>query len=196
MSKSHDFAVRAVVVSRASALEGSVRVFLYTEEQGLVGAFARSAREERSQLRAHLQIGCFGRYSLVKSAYDWRVTGATETRNVHFALGGDSVLQKKAARVLSIVRTLVHGEGENEELFQALWAFLEALPSLAAEEAVVAERLAVLRILSSLGYVAEGNGIPHLKAGAYDSATLADVAPHEGAALRVIQSALAASHLA
>lgn len=195
MSKSYDITTRAVVIGRASAGEGSARIYFYTEYAGLVGAFAKSAREERSKLRPHLQSGCYGLYTLVRGERDWRVTGASDVRSVHFELAAHPKAQQGAARVFSLLRQLVHGEEENAPLFEALFAFVSSLPALSPEEAHTAERLAVLRILHALGYVPAGLSIPHVEHARYSGDVLAEVAPFERELVGTINAALLASNL-
>lgn len=195
MLKNHEVTTRAVVISRAPQGEGSVRVFLYTHHLGLVAALAKSAREERSKLRPHLQVGTFGTYTLVKGGYDWKVIGATDTTSHYFSLSGNEVAQRASSRVITLVHQLVHGEEVNEDLFDALWEFLSALPELSEEEVKIAERLAVVRVLRSLGYVPSHKHIPHLEDMRYDGEALKDVAPHKRAILSLISDALSASGL-
>ncbi len=195
MSKSYDITTRAVVVARTQAGEGSARIFLYTEHAGLVGAFAKSVREERSKLRVFLQVGSYGTYTLVRGERDWRVVGATDVRNAHFELHDRLPLQRSVARVIALVRQLVHGEDQNPELFQALFALFEALPELPLEGAQTAERLAVLRVLAALGYVPAGLSIPHVATVSYSPDVLADVVPFERELVKTINAALLASNL-
>lgn len=195
MSKSYDITTRAVVIGRASVGEGSARIYFYTEHAGLVGAFAKSAREERSKLRAHLQGGCYGVYTLVRGARDWRVTGASDVRSVHFDLAHNPKAQQGTARVFSLLRQLVHGEEANPPLFEALFAFVLSLSTLTPPEAHVAERLVVLRILHALGYVPAGLSIPHVEHAGYSLDVLAEVAPFERELVSTINAALVASNL-
>lgn len=196
MSGSHDFTTRAVVINRAASGEGSARIFLYSESRGLVGAFAKSAREERSKLRAHLQLGSYGRYTLVSGRQEWRVTGAADTKNTHFELSEKPHAQRAPGRIFSLVRSLVHGEGENPELFRALFTFLEALPTMAERDVRLGEYLAALRILASLGYVPPPSRLPPLASSEYSPSALAAAAPHERTIITAINEALLASNLA
>lgn len=142
MSGKPNLITRGVVVGRASAGEGSMRALIYTDALGLVQAMAKSGREERSKLRAHLTTGTQGTFVLIKGANGWRVTGATGCRNAHF-ITTDSVRQTSIARVLALVRQLVHGEGAHDGLFEALDEFFT----------LGDERRAVGRIMVALGYL-------------------------------------------
>lgn len=154
MSKAHDVQTRGVVISRYSSGEGSVRVNIFTEQLGLIGALAKSAREERSKLRPHLTVGTFGHFDLVQGANTWRVVGAVGTQNYYFAFKS-AEKQRAAARVLSLLRQLINGEERDEALFAVVWDFLSALSRVQDEHVVRAERLVVLQILAALGYVSK-----------------------------------------
>jgi len=195
MSQSREVTTRGVVIGRAQAGEGSVRIFLYTEEKGLVGALAKSAREERSKLRPHLQIGSYGSYTLVKGSYDWRLVGAVDTNNSYFLLSEKKEAQEASARVLSALRQLIQGEDMNTNLFQTLWNFLSVLATLSSEEIYIAERLAMVRILSSLGYVPTLRNIPHLEGDTFEVASLQELEPFKKELVKTINDALLASGL-
>lgn len=146
--------VEGIIISRRSSGEGSVRVTFYTDALGLVYALARSAREERSKLRPHLQVGTSGTFTFIKGREVWRVTGAVSAENVFFSLKS-SFSKEATARVLKIVRQFVRGEGSDPYLFSTLINFLHAMPQIESESVQDAECVAVLRVLSALGYVRE-----------------------------------------
>lgn len=195
MSSKREVTSYGVVIGRAPSGEGSARVFLYTESDGLVAALARSGREERSKLRPHLQVGSVGSYTLVFGLRDTRVIGAVETSNILSTLVDAPAAAMAAARVMSVLRQLIYGEGVNEELFQALWHFLHALPSLSEEEVRIAERLAMVRILRALGYVPQLANIPHLDETQITPETLKAVEGFERELVVAINEGLAASGL-
>lgn len=162
MSTKREITTRGVVIGRSPTGEGSIRAVIYTEALGYVAAVAKSAREERSKLRAHLTAGTVGTFTLVKGERDWRVTGACNTVHTHFVLGesakpsyaeASKAKQEAVGRILALVRSLVHGEGVDRGLYSALSDFLTTLPSTPLEEVTTAERRAALRILAALGYV-------------------------------------------
>lgn len=195
MFKNNEVTTSAVLIGRTGAGEGSVHAHLYTERLGLVRALAKSAREERSKLRPHLQVGTYGAFTLVKGAYDWRVIGASQTNIAHFACVDAVHTQFACARVLSVLRQLIHGEEPNQDLFSALWHFLFALRSFNENEIDIAERLVVVRILTSLGYVPKQYDIPYLHGHTYSASQLHDLKPFKKRLGRVINEALLASGL-
>lgn len=195
MLKNHEVTTEAIVIGRAQAGEGSVRVFLYTKSAGLVRALATSAREERSKLRSHLQVGTYGTYNLVKGAHDWRVIGASDTQNTYFFECRNANGSFACARVLSVLRTLIHGEEPNDELFEALWNFLKTYPMLSEKEVVIAEHVVMVRILYALGYVPDQTHIPSLKGSDYTPQVMNELSAQKKELVKFINEALLASGL-
>src|SRR3989338_10140885 len=108
MSGKRELTTRGIVVGRRSAGDGSVRVFLYSEALGLVSAIAKSAREERSQLRSHLQWGTYGNFMLVLGKETWRVKGVSHTANIFFELGERGPATKNPGRGFGKVWGFIH----------------------------------------------------------------------------------------
>ncbi len=190
---SQDVTVRGVVVSRRLRGEGSLRVALYTDSLGLVEAVANSAREERSKLRAHLQEGTMGTFTLVKGS-NWRLTGAVETKNIYFALEENANAKEAVARVITTVRQFVRGEGSDPYLFSVLWYFLSEA-GLFEDKMREAECLAVLRILSCLGYVSERGVVEGFLSPHYDRETLHLAHTNRAGLVKVINEGISASQL-
>jgi len=194
----HEVTTQGLVIARMSAGEGSLRVLVYTEALGLVTALAKSAREERSKLRAHLQAGTIGTFAFVKGRDFWRVIGATETENVYFALEGDAAGKEAAARTLAAVRQFVHGAVADPYLWQALSGFAHALSVHRTKLEVdprTLEYLAVFRLLASLGYVRERSTTGVFLETGYDTETLARAASARTALAHAVNEAIAASGL-
>ncbi len=185
---------RALVLGRRSAGEGSVRVTLYTEDLGLVSAVAKSAREERSKLRPHLVDGTRGTYSLVKGKEVWRLTGAVHATNSYFECA-TTEQRESSARVLSLLRQFIQGEGADADLFASVWEYLEALPTLSDVDVRVAEYVVVLRVLAALGYVARGNGVDDLLGAEYSAALLVIAKERQKDLVRMINEGIGASGL-
>jgi hypothetical protein len=194
-STNREITLRGIVVARRSSGEGSVRVSLYTDALGLVSALAKSAREERSKLRPHLQVGTLGTFTLVKGRDVWRITGALNAENSYFALAGKPEAQAASARVLSIVRQFVRGEGSDPYLFSALFDFFRALSGMGMEDMPAAECVAILRLLAALGYIGEDPRMaPFLKI-SYAPALLADAKASRKYLVQFINEGIAVSGL-
>src|SRR3989344_3317413 len=89
---------------------------LLTREFGLVRAFARSVRAERSKLRYLLQDNSRARISLVRGRELWRITGVVSLDNSYAVLRRREEKQL-VARVFLLIRRLAQGEKRNERLF-------------------------------------------------------------------------------
>lgn len=187
----HEVATRGIVVARIPAGEGSLRVLMYTEALGLVAALAKSAREERSQLRAHLQTGTLGTFMLVKGRDAWRVMGATATENLFAPLSGDAA--EAAARTLSAVRRFAHGAGADPYLWRALAGFAQAVAR--GKDAWVLEHLAVFRLFAALGYVRESAATREFFDVSYEPDTLARARAARAPLVRAVNEAISASGL-
>lgn len=195
MSVGAKHVVRGVIVGLHASGDGSLRVKIYTDALGLVSAFAKSAREERSKLRAHLQIGTLGTFSLVKGRDTWHVTGATETKNMHFEASGNAAVQEAAARVVSFVRQFVRGEGSDPYFFETLWHFFNSFPY--EDEATLkdAECVAIVRMLASLGYVEEKAAVSPFLASPYGLPLVKDARSVRPVLIQAINEGLSASGL-
>ena len=195
MSVSRECITEGVVLARANAGEGSARVVLYTKVLGLVTAVAKSAREERSQLRAHLLPGSSGTFRLVKGRDLWRIAGASGTTDAYFSLSGKARLQKTVARVVAGVRQFVHGEGADESLFNSLSRFLSSLSAMPDEYAPEAECIAVVQLLSALGYVKPDARLESVVRDSYEPEALARAREKRAVIVRAINEAIHASGL-
>lgn len=195
MSIAHKIIARGIVIGRHMVGEGSVKALIYTDALGLVWVLAQSARQERSQLRAHLQEGTRGTFSLLKGRDVWRITGATDTKNSYFDLTKNAEAQKAAARVISFVRQFVRGEGSDPYFFQTLSGFLEALPYASAGTLRDAECVAVLRMLAALGYVEGDERVSSFLTLSYDPPLLSEVGRSRPTLVKVINEGMHASGL-
>lgn len=131
------YTTKAWILSSAPSGEASKTYHLYTESFGLVHARAQGVRKLDSKLRYSLDDFSFATVSLVRGKEFWRLTGSEKAE-----LPEEGRLIR--ARVLSLVRRLVHGEERNEALFSALDALRD--PSVRELDALSA-------VLSSLGYL-------------------------------------------
>jgi len=129
--------------------EADAFFYLYTEELGLVRAFAQGIRLQGSKLKGHLDIGGLAFVSLVRGREFWRIVGAL--RMIELPLS-DRKKINLTARVLNLVKRLVHGEEKNHNLFQNLRSFFDALKLIGANDLEKAEIVILMRVLNALGY--------------------------------------------
>lgn len=185
---------RGVVLARRAAGEGSVRVLVYTEDLGLITALATSAREERSKLRPHTVVGAVGTFSFVLGKEYWRLTGAVGTSNIFYSVTSTQK-QEVVSRVYAFVRQFVRGEGVDTGVYDALHEFHAALPSCAEDDARIIEYVTVLRILASLGYVAQTDDFDDILSAPYTAALMVRAKQKNADLVRYINDGIAHSGL-
>jgi DNA repair protein RecO (recombination protein O) len=145
------------VLGSAERGEANKIFSIYTEDFGLVRASAQGVRLEKSKLRYTLDDFARGHFSLVKGKELWRLTGSERD--------GDSIASIEArrivARVLNLVRRLVHGEERNPDLFVALDLMMKKAREISSVsgDLVPFELLSLLRVLHALGYLGVVQGI-------------------------------------
>lgn len=156
----HLYTTDAIILGSANIGEAHRSIDLLTRELGRLRAFARSVREEKSKLRFSLQDLTLAKVSLVRGRDIWRIVGAEERRNIFCVFEARPAEQQMVIRLASLLRRLLRGEEENQELFALLsgtLAFLEER-TVSDEELKNLECLTVLRILYNLGYLAKDGG--------------------------------------
>ncbi len=133
------YSTRGFILGSAPSGEASKTYSIYTEDFGLLKARAQGVRLIQSKLRYNLEDYSFCALSLVRGKEFWRITGS---QSLDEGPKPDLLVR---ARVLNLVRRLVHGEERNQELF-------DALAKLAAEGAE-SEVKTLSLVLSALGYL-------------------------------------------
>ena len=130
--------------------------------------------------------------SLVKGKAGWRVAGAISKVS---PMGADSVRLAFFARIASLVLRLVHGEEENQYLFDTLQSAHDALLASILDPHSI-ELLTVARLLHALGYlphpIADSPLFMHT---AYDTEHLSEVARSDKVILSAINRTLNETHL-
>jgi recombinational DNA repair protein (RecF pathway) len=168
---------------------------MYTDSLGLVHVLAKSAREERSKLRAHLQEGTVGLFTLVRGTANWRVTGAVRTENIFFTLADRQKAKESVASVIAMVRQFVRGEGNDPYFFSAFFGFLHSVHLLPDEHVRDAEYIAVLRMLAALGYVENRNNISPFLEDHFDVNAVMSAIKFRPLIIRTINEGIVASGL-
>jgi DNA repair protein RecO len=147
------YRTEAIVVDSSNFGEANRFVYLLTEELGLIGAAAQGVRQLQSRMRLHTECYALGRFSLVRGREVWRLTNAVASIPLGSLLAERELLSV-AARITSLVRRLVPGEEPNPQLYAIVRDGLYALVSArAAAEVLAIERIAVARLLYTLGYL-------------------------------------------
>ena len=153
----------------------------------MIGAIAQGTRLEKSKLRFHIQDFSFSNVSVVRGKEVWRLTGAHEIEKSR----KPNILDIK---ILKLLKRLVHGEEKNEKLFEIVEEIYKTEKKENDYEAM--ECLAVLRILSTLGYIRNNDKIKtFLESTTFDEDLIGQIKKDKKDIVKVINSALAESQL-
>ncbi len=143
------YSTRAIVIARTPLAEASALLYMLTPDFGLVKARAQGLRRPGAKLASATTTLAECDAILVRGKEAWRLSGALLARERFGELTPSE--RRRAGRIARLILRLVHGETHDPALFAAYEGFLDALPGLSEEEAEVAECLAALHILGSLG---------------------------------------------
>jgi recombinational DNA repair protein (RecF pathway) len=143
------YITEALVCGSTNSL-GADRYFtLLTREAGMVQAYAKSVREERSKQRYALQDCSRIRVTLVRGKSGWRIAGTEPVKN-YYACAETRQARAALRNLIMLVRRLMHGESVQQRIFDD---FVYACEMLSSHDARMLERVTTLRILHALGYV-------------------------------------------
>lgn len=132
----------------------------YTKELGFISAKATGFRRHLGKLRAHIQPLSHTELSLVRGKEYWRLIGARNSEHYWPRKKYSSEVRQLMTQLLNMLKRLVHGESQNQELFVVLSSIFEYLTKdenyrvFSSEELLIVEVVAVARILYTLGYIA------------------------------------------
>jgi len=192
----HDiFVTDGIVLGKRLFGEANTSIAVLTRDFGVIRVGARSARLERSKLRYGLETLTHGTFSLVRGRYEWKLTGAQDLSRNYF---GTTLSQRRSAgRVARLLLRLIHGEEEVSELYETVSAGLAYLAGDVREEDIEqVECVLVLRILSNLGYVEEGDAVrPFIESVQFTPALVADARALRPTLIRTINESLGATGL-
>ncbi len=148
----------AVVVGSFPNNTADKTFLLFTERLGLVYATARSVREERSRQRYALQDFSYIFVTLVKGNGGWRI-GSVDTYGNFYQQAMTRSARGSVVQLTKVLRRYVHGEIPEPALYQEFVASLQYMTSITCTDTVQIglTLCASVRVLSKLGYVAQGN---------------------------------------
>ncbi len=138
-----------IIDSRAYG-EADKIVSIFTRDLGLVSAVAKGIRLEQSKLRYFAQDHANAIFSLVRGRDLWRLTSAQDPK------AACAMRTEAGARVLALLRRLLHGEESHPELYASIDSFnsfLSRCADLDDERKKTLESLVVFRIMDDLGYI-------------------------------------------
>lgn len=146
----HKYETRGIVLSRTHSGEANAHLTLITPGLGLVCARAQGVRKQGAKLAASLATFSESSLVLVRGKEEWRLAGAVLEKN-WFALMGPAA-RPVAGRTSGLLLRLAAREAQDPELFPLVTGFFDALSTLPEATHEAAEALALLRILSALGF--------------------------------------------
>jgi recombinational DNA repair protein (RecF pathway) len=125
---------------------------LFAREAGMVLAYAKSVREERSKQRYALQICMHIRATLVRGKAGWRLAGVEPIESLYAA-----AVTREARALLRnsvlLLRRVIRGETAHTEIFDDV---LTVLKQSGVYDPEKLETVLAFRILHALGYVDAG----------------------------------------
>ena len=147
----HIYTTDGIILKRATFGEADILLYVLTRDLGLVIASARSARLAVSKLRPALQEYAHVSISVIHGKSGWKITNVVEKNNFYFDVPEQN--KKVLARIASVLLREIAGESPHPEIFQTTVSGFQFLKSVTEKNISNFETLAVLRILSGLGYV-------------------------------------------
>lgn len=186
-----------VVLSSIDVGESNRFLFVLTKDLGLVAAVGQGIRELMSKLRGNLQTLSYAYFDLVRGKEVWRITNAEQIHSFSPLL---LTKEKKVlyARLATLVRRLMPGEGEHASLFEDFLSGIRFLASedMSPDELKSFEALMVLRVLNDLGYWGRGEAfIGFMHVGHWSKEELSNFSSVRREAGRLINQALKETHL-
>jgi len=151
----HIYHTQGFILQAMNSGESNKFITIFTRDLGLIRASAQGARFLKSKLRYSLQEFSYAEVSLVHGKSGWRITNAKQIRSLYEHFKDSSEKLELAARILFLLRRLLHGEEKNERLFLVIEHGFEFLKKQVStiEESANFELIIVLRVLHILGYV-------------------------------------------
>lgn len=144
----------AFVISHVVTREADRYITLFTRELGVIRANAQGIRKISSKLRFSLQDFSYARVDLVQGKNIWRITSAKKIETHQIKTPDRLVI---FARILELVKRLCPGEEPEQSVFEIVETILTIFSTeelITKEEIIGFEYIAVVKILSELGYVA------------------------------------------
>jgi DNA repair protein RecO len=151
------YKTKGIIIGGSNVGEASRIYNIFTRDFGLVRVRAQGIRELNSKLKSHLQNLFFIEAYLIKGKSGWRVAESYKIKSLPNSFGDNKFKLQSSTRILLFLKRMLPEEDSNIELFDIIVKGLDFMElegkSLTEEDVYNIERLIVLRILRSLGYV-------------------------------------------
>ena len=192
----HKYHTEAVVLAARAHGEGDRVLTLYTKDLGLLPAYAKSLRTERSKLRYGLQLFAHAHVDLLEGRSGWRITSAQPITS-HTDVWRHKAKREIVAQYMRLLTRFIQGEEEHAALFSDLLSALIYLGSLEeGDDLRMAELLMIVRALELLGYWGDKEKWDLLfSTTAWSVDTLSYVKAHKRELLALVNDAIRTSQL-
>lgn len=150
------YLTEGIILKKNDYGEADRLFWIYTEKFGMIMAFAKGIRLEKSKLRSNLDTFTYGEYAVISSKHFWKLVDAREVFLPKF--NRDSVGQAEVfTKAANLVVRMINGEEKNEELWQQLkdlfLSMLGGKKKIAKENLKDLEVKSIAVILKTLGYM-------------------------------------------
>jgi DNA repair protein RecO (recombination protein O) len=193
----HVYNTHGFVLESTPRGEANKLYSIFTEELGMIRAVAQGVRLLKSKLRFSLQEFSYVSLSVVRGKDVWRITNARSEWNLYSLYKNRKDVFYILAQVFVLLRRLIPGEEKNEILFKVLTDALEFLRvhHLEEKETGAFERILILKILHSLGYIGTSSELNDFISSAWSAELVSKMAPHAKQATAEINRAIRESQL-
>jgi recombinational DNA repair protein (RecF pathway) len=150
----------AIIIRSEPAGEANKRVWLFTQELGLIIATVQGVRKPSAKLQSHITDYTLVSADLIKGKNNWRLISAAFMDS---AIGGSTraPLARAYVRTLNFLERFLIGEGTHPELFNHIVELAEIVKSNngqarlngAVGQARFLDALSLWKMLALLGYI-------------------------------------------
>lgn len=146
----HIYHTEAIIIRSEPAGEANKRVWLFTEELGLVVATVQGVRKATAKLQGHLSDYSVIAADIIKGKSVWRLVSA---HSITTPLAGKerTPLARAFVRTLTFLERFLIGEGIQDELFHHIMDCVDVVQSGTADARYV-DALSLWKMLVLLGY--------------------------------------------
>lgn len=149
----HKHHTKGIVVCALNEGDDSRRIWIFTEDFGLVSAKAQGVRKSISRLRLGTQDLSSGTFSLIKGKMGWKIVSVNIENNFYEDLRFSKNRLSIATNILNFINKNIGIEEENGILFKMVLNFLTLLKTVDEKKVPIAECLIMLRIIHNLGFL-------------------------------------------
>ncbi|MCX6731626.1 MAG: DNA repair protein RecO [Candidatus Parcubacteria bacterium] len=135
------YSTEGIVLAKKDFGEAERLFYIFTKEFGMIKAIARGVRYIKSKLRYNLDLFCYNNFSLIKTKDAWKITDASEIKNI-----SNPEALKFFAKIAAFLTRMIKGEEKND----FIWAELKKLFLTGGSEIDF-----LAKVLHNLGYMPE-----------------------------------------